>query len=64
MPTMTSEAPVGSTWYDAGHHWVVLEEREVDGEPGVLLKITSGKGKLKLPRKTRLLLKYATRTDV
>ena len=59
----TKQAPVGSRWYTAGHHWEVVAEQQHDGEPGVRVRCLTGTRKppAELPFVTRLLVKRGER---
>lgn len=61
---MTHDAPLGSRWYAHGHHWEVVKEQLVDGEPGAIVRCLTGHRKrIDLPMITRLLVKNGTRVD-
>jgi hypothetical protein len=57
--------PVGSHWYEGGHHWAVLEHTQRDGLPAVRIQCLSGKVRPRVVHELplRIFERRATRMD-
>jgi hypothetical protein len=65
---MARDFPLGSRWYAWGHHWEIVDYGTRDGEPSLLMKITTRSTPTKYRRVkhntvARLFARKAIRTD-
>lgn len=59
------DVPLGSRWYETGHHWEVVGHETRDGEPAARIKCLTGKSRRRVEHvlTVRTLLRRGTRMD-